>query len=700
MASVHLPLAPKPAPPFPAIRTDAVTITKIAPGVTEGEYVMQTDAGPLDVHVIGVDPGNPTVHLGAVLAHDRLVSPGETVSSMANRTGAVAGINGDYFDINQTNQPLNLFIGAGRLVRMPMRRWAIAVSTDGSVEFAEFHIEPKLQIGTRTVNLQTINDWPPPGQGSVLLTPQFGSVPPAENVTLVKLDPLGIAPFCSYRVDAIADNTVRQSPGYYLAIGLNAYGSIGVPDRGETLAVTQTSQPPIDGIAAAVGGGPLLVRDGAWYADPDGPSKGEFATQMPASGVAQTADGKLLFFEIDGRQPAISVGLLQPQFAALMIAFGAVTGMQFDGGGSSTIVARLPGDAKASVLNSPSDGRERPVGDGLFVYSTAPAGPAARIVASPNVLRALPGAKIALRVAVTDAAGHPATPPAPVRMRLSPATLGRIDDGDFIAAANAGSGTLRVTSGALSRSVPVNVTTHVARTQILPIDAVAQPGQTLQMSARAFDAQGFAIAVPQKLTWHTTTGTIDDRGLLHAGNANGRVSVLLGDALAQAHLTVGEHAIRIPMRSIAHFSTAPVGGPGGIDANRCARCLTLRYDFRGAERAAYINLVTRLPQRALAIEAMVRGDGHGEILRASVNNAMNERFWFTFRRVDWTGWRRVELRFPAGLPQPITLESIYVIDRVGPGAAVRSAGSVSVRDLRVLLAGRASQRPKGLAGGP
>ena len=46
-----------------------------------------------------------------------------------------------------------------------------------------------------------------------------------------------------------------------------------------------------------------------------------------------------------------------------------------------------------------------------------------------------------------------------------------------------------------------------------------------------------------------------------------------------------------------------------------------------------------------------------------------------------------EYRFPPALPQPITFKSIFVIDRVGPGPAVQSAGAVSLRDVRVLLAG-------------
>ncbi len=91
---------------------------------------------------------------------------------------------------------------------------------------------------------------------------------------------------------------------------------------------------------------------------------------MPCSGAAIGRDGRLYLIEVDGRQPDLSVGTTRPQFAALMRAFGATEGLLLDGGGSSTLVARRLGDRAAEVTNSPSDGVERPVADGLFVYST------------------------------------------------------------------------------------------------------------------------------------------------------------------------------------------------------------------------------------------------------------------------------------------------------------------------------------------
>jgi hypothetical protein len=101
-----------------------------------------------------------------------------------------------------------------------------------------------------------------------------------------------------------------------------------------------------------------------------------------------------------------------------------------------------------------------------------------------------------------------------------------------------------------------------------------------------------------------------------------------------------------------------------------------------------------LRERALGISADVEGDGNGETLRVAVENAIHERFLYTLARIDWRGKRRVEVRFPQGLPQPIVLRSIYVVAKVGAASAAPRPGAVVLSDVREILAGSAGSTPK------
>jgi hypothetical protein len=182
-------------------------------------------------------------------------------------------------------------------------------------------------------------------------------------------------------------------------VGVGRGGKTPVPRRGAVLQArgamrkvlrlaapvgsTVTVRLGVEGLPAgtldAIGGGPVLVRDGSPVRN-----SGELFTldqltrRHPRTAVGQLANGRLLFVVADGRSSR-SFGLTTWAMARAMADLGAVTAMGFDGGGSSTLAF------DGSVLNSPSDGRARRVANGLFVhyygvYAPAVGGP----VFSPN----------------------------------------------------------------------------------------------------------------------------------------------------------------------------------------------------------------------------------------------------------------------------------------------------------------------------
>ena len=136
---------------------------------------------------------------------------------------------------------------------------------------------------------------------------------------------------------------------------------------GDTIAVTETISPD-NNLSQAVSGGAIIVHDGAIAVPAQG--GGENNINNPVTGVGVSADGKHAVVAVfDGHQSeGEAEGLTRPQLAGWMIAHGAANAILFDSGGSSEMVGRLPGRSTASALNTPSDGHERPVANGLFFY--------------------------------------------------------------------------------------------------------------------------------------------------------------------------------------------------------------------------------------------------------------------------------------------------------------------------------------------
>ncbi|MFP5502504.1 MAG: phosphodiester glycosidase family protein, partial [Candidatus Sericytochromatia bacterium] len=113
----------------------------------------------------------------------------------------------------------------------------------------------------------------------------------------------------------------------------------------------------------AIGGGPLLLRDGQVQGVPAHQRfQGDILYGRAArSAVGMTHDGKFMLVTIDGRRPGYSVGATLSELAYTMKELGAVEALNLDGGGSTTMVVRN------KVINRPSDGWERPVSTALLV---------------------------------------------------------------------------------------------------------------------------------------------------------------------------------------------------------------------------------------------------------------------------------------------------------------------------------------------
>lgn len=97
----------------------------------------------------------------------------------------------------------------------------------------------------------------------------------------------------------------------------------------------------------AIGGGQRLLRSGQITVPADDP--------QPRTAIGITADETLILVVVDGRQDQ-SRGLGLADLAQLLRLAGAMEGVNLDGGGSSTLVARMPSGDYA-LLNSPWDHR-------------------------------------------------------------------------------------------------------------------------------------------------------------------------------------------------------------------------------------------------------------------------------------------------------------------------------------------------------
>ena len=102
----------------------------------------------------------------------------------------------------------------------------------------------------------------------------------------------------------------------------------------------------------------------------------------PRTAIGFDADGsRMIMLTVDGRATG-SRGMSLKEMGQLMVGLGADDALNLDGGGSSTMLARTPGEAAAEVVNDPSDGGERLIPNGLGLLPVKGIRPADRASAS------------------------------------------------------------------------------------------------------------------------------------------------------------------------------------------------------------------------------------------------------------------------------------------------------------------------------
>lgn len=309
--------------------------------------------GPLAIHILDYDLKNPRLKLEHVLARDAVMGT-ETVRSMSMRKNALAAVNGTYF--SPSGELLGLVIQDGQIIQNPVNeRSAFALTDAGTmlldqVSYAGMLVLPDgSECAIDAVNRERGPDT------LVLYTAAYG---PATRTNKYGTEYVVEA---GKIIEVRAGNAAIPLQGFVVSAHGAKEKALASLKAGDLLMVKQALTPDWSNVRLAVGAGPQLVKDGAIYltTKTEGFGNDVAGGRAPRTAVGVNGQGHMLLVVVDGRQPGYSIGMTLLEMAGLMQGLGAVNAMNLDGGGSAEMVVN------GAVVNRPSDGRERPVGDAL-----------------------------------------------------------------------------------------------------------------------------------------------------------------------------------------------------------------------------------------------------------------------------------------------------------------------------------------------
>lgn len=343
--------SPSPSPTYPVIFPRPLDLAWL-PGVRVQQRTEFFNERPVSVAIVALDFSQPSLSLRPFWAVPERLEGIRDTRSAAQIQGAAVAINGGFFNRN-TKHPLGALRREGEWISSPiLGRGVVAWNDAGEFVFARLSFRETAAIAAREFAIPYLNSgfvqagWarysPAWGDryttqtdGEAIVTVQAGAISKiqaAEAAGSVS----AVIPDDGYLLVA------RQTTARERALSLQV---------GEIATLTAQLDPPVlADYPHAMGGGPLLLKDGWIVLDAELEQfQPSFRTQRAArSAIGRMADGRILLVTAGkGKEFA---GITLGDMAILMQRLGCEDALNLDGGTSSTLT--VGGDV-ANFIGSP-----------------------------------------------------------------------------------------------------------------------------------------------------------------------------------------------------------------------------------------------------------------------------------------------------------------------------------------------------------
>lgn len=326
--------------------------------VEEGEgleFLIHNEDGVMAFAVIAA---HEKYNLRPVLARNQIRGV-STVSQMSANLNDIAMVNGGYF--SWTGNLIGLTKINGVIVSNDyFYRSAIGIREDGSTLFGRVRYEGKVIYNgvelTANVNSERGEN------GVVVFNEYFGAATGTNNYG-VEIEERGGVITNIFRDKGnnfiLKDSRIISAHGTAAEVFANAQIGDAITFSEEIIS----DDGDFNSVANILGAGPRLVANGqiSVTADAEQFPADISVGRAPRSAVGVTKWGDYILAVVDGRQ-AQSRGCTLTEWAEILLnKFGAVDAINLDGGGSTSLIV------KDKLVNSPSDGSERSVGNALAI---------------------------------------------------------------------------------------------------------------------------------------------------------------------------------------------------------------------------------------------------------------------------------------------------------------------------------------------
>ncbi len=643
-----------------AYEVDTLIFRHLAgPGVYAAKY--DIPAMPLKISVVEMDLTNPYVMMETCLGGEKSVAS-ETPVNMAirnNRPGheVIGAVNADFFMTSPTNEvglPLSGQVRNDELVLSGHNRACLALDNDKHPYIDRLTFTGRVTCGETSFALNLVNRMRYAYEGiaanqSFLFTRSYGPVTydASNSGKMVLLRPAG-DPFkwnangvehCVVEsvFDAQGSTTIPDGKAILWLKGTyaNYAASLNPGDELDiSFSFTLNNGPQDVNINQLVGGSNHIIMQNGQFME-------DWAERHPRTAVGFNADSTRLFFiVVDGRH-LTSTGVTLREIKGIFDALGVVTAVNLDGGGSSCILVN------DEVMNHPSDGSVRAVGNGCLFVSTAPEDDEIGIINfEPRCYNLSISATTSFAVWGYNQYGVLKTRDLQGCTFTCDPQVGTFDDeGYFHALATPASGNLYAHYNGITATQ--HVTVMEAQWMLVSDSVVIDQFHPYSININGISGYGMDKVDPSVVEWYTANDqvcTVDSEGLITAVD-DGQTFVGSSHPLLADSLRV---SVENPKGRVTTVENAPIDPAtwditqsGGKDRTVTPLDNGIQIDFTGASsRNPYIKISKALQMWGLPDTLRVRmvpGDIQLKTVKMLLENAYGDRVTVEYDVPDASG---------------------------------------------------------------
>ena len=692
-------------------------------------YTESNNGSPQRAYVLQYNPKTTGVDAKAVFGEEYF--GGDQIShniSLAQSKGytVIAGVNASPFDTSN-GVTVGTTIADGRLVvttsgPLSTNYDNFALCADGSAYIGHPNFDLKFSVNNGSdISIKYLNRQKKQASNDIyLISADFAKetktlAASCEAVLTITKGDLIVNSTIEASVDSVKENTTRTSfsSGKLVLVGPSkeALGNIKAGDKVtikiqdndsafDWSKVTQT----ISGFYQILGVNSYSGKD----TKKELSSRSDRNDRHPRTTLGYKANGEVVIYVADGRQPSVAVGMTDLECAEYMESLGCVAAIRMDGGGSTNLSIRLPGDTKVTTVNNPSDGEERHDADAfLFVlkdnYNTT-VNDTLLLHAYPNDLKILQNTVSDITVKATDENYNPKQTPS-YTMEVENGCGEITEDNKFKAREGSGNGKVVIKSGNAQTSVNVSVTNQVDELYASVNNLALSPSEKVKLEVKAYFESDLLICSNEAFTWKCDAeiGTIDKKGNFTAtseAGKNGYITVSYGKVSAKVVVTIGQLPIEITgfeNDKAGLWKNSQVGGGSGsceinenLDFVRYGnKSLKINFNLKGTTGTVGTQIWTgnniSIPGTPTAIGMWLYAteSAQGAWIRLQYSQSGSTgALYADFGHIDWIGWKYLEAELDTTVKYPISVK--YLVRIMGVSESERLDGVIYVDSLRAV----------------